>query len=156
MAVSSIDFNKFDSLLCPCKECGCEAHFEVCTVLLGEYSISINCNHCDNKVVGLQKFYGSLEKSMLKLVDIWNKKNDISSEIDKKLIDFDDDQKAFVCILLYLAGYKFQPEDFSKYIQHSSINIRETFESMTLEQKSKAFVMIGEALGYLQEGEYKT
>lgn len=75
--------------------------------------------------------------------------------IDKKLQGFDEDQKSFVCILLYLAGYKFCPEDLSKYVQHNGINVRETFESMTHEQKSKAFVMIGEALGYLPEGEYK-
>ena len=69
--------------------------------------------------------------------------------IDEKLKGFDKDQKSFVCILLYLAGYKFSPDELSKYVQHNGINIRETFDSMTAEQKSKAFVMIGEALGYL-------
>ena len=72
--------------------------------------------------------------------------------IEKKLEDFDDDQKSFVCILLYLAGYELTKEELSKYIQHSTINIRETFESMTQEQKSKAFIMVGQALGYFSEG----
>lgn len=72
--------------------------------------------------------------------------------IDEKLKGFEKDQKSFVCILLYLAGYKFSSEDLYKYVQHNDINIRDTFKSMTLEQKSKAFAMISEALGYLPEG----
>lgn len=120
------------------------------------YHILIKCSCCHNYMEKtIPAGWDDDEEEIRRVIQKWNDGKiqiDSLSTIDEKLKGFDDDQKSFVCILLYLAGYKFSPEDLSKYIQHSSINIRETFADMTLEQKSKAFVMIGQTLGYLPEG----
>lgn len=159
--MSSIDLGVANSRLNRCKTCGGYGDFcieQLCggiDVYSSIYRVTVRCiglNKCGKRIESEPCGYSSIKNEIDKLVRQWNQENDISSEIDIKLIGFDDDQKSFVCILLYLAGYKFTPEDLSKYIQHSTINIRETFESMTQEQKSKAFIMIGQALGYLSEG----
>lgn len=124
-------------------------------ILTASFSVSVRCMHCNNDINSKTCGYSSIESEIDKLITQWNKENYIPfSTIDTKLQDFDKDQKSLVCILLYLSGYKLSPEDLSRYIQHNGINIRETFESMTHEQKSKAFVMVGEALEYLPEGGY--
>lgn len=150
----------------PCCKCGGEVSLVLSRPTLSEarassrncnYVVNIACHRCKKHMRGMANLASSDDYApILNAIRVWNELNDASSKIfpiDEKLMGFDDDQKSFVCILLYLAGYKFTPEDLSKYIQHSTINIRETFESMTQEQKSMAFVMIGQALGYLPEGD---
>lgn len=157
--MSSINLELANSRLNPCKKCGYPGDFCIRTteyhgdIFSGRFCVSVRCLHCNAEIDSNICGYFSIESEIDKLTTQWNKENDIPfSTIDTKLQGFDEDQKSLVCILLYLAGYKFTPEDLSKYVQHSSINIRETFADMTLEQKSKAFVMIGQTLGYLPEG----
>ena len=64
--------------------------------------------------------------------------------------DFDDDQKSFVCTLLSISGYKLDEKLYHDYVQHSSIDILDAFESMSFEQQKRAFLVIGETLGYLK------
>lgn len=63
---------------------------------------------------------------------------------------FDNDQKSFICTLLSISGYKLDEELYRDYVQHSSIDILDTFESMSFEQQKRAFLVIGETLGYLE------
>lgn len=76
------------------------------------------------------------------------------NDVLEKLEGFDDDQKSLVYIMLYLAGYSLSPEILSNYVQHYTINLKETFNSMTKEQKTKMYFIVGQALGYsLEEGD---
>ena len=149
----------------PCRLCEKPAEIDIVrySSKTGEfddyYHILIKCSYCHNYMEKTVPAGWDDEEEIRRVIQKWNDGGiqiDSLSTIDEQLQGFDDDQKSFVCILLYLAGYKFSPEDLSKYIQHSSINIRETFSDMTLEQKSKAFVMIGQTLGYLPGGECKS
>lgn len=149
----------------PCCRCGGEALIVLSRPTLSEarasscncnYVVDIVCHRCKKHIRGRVNLASSDDYApILKAIRVWNELNDASSKIfpiDEKLMGFDDDQKSFACAMLHIAGYPLAPEVLSKYVQHSTINFKETFDSLTKEQKAKVFFMVGEALGYFSEG----
>lgn len=148
---------QFNKELKPCKKCGGEALLVLSrpTLYNCNYIVNIVCHRCKKHIRGKVNLTSSDDFAPIrKAIRVWNELNNTSSKIfpiDEKLMGFDDDQKSFACTMLHIAGYPLAPEVLSKYVQHSTINFKETFDSLTKEQKAKVFFMVGEALGYSWE-----